>query len=386
MRVLFVTAGLQLGGAEHQLKLLAESMKKLGAQPQVLAVTSGGALARAYRDCGLEVHEISTGGALGISKLIRVIDLSQPSVIQGWMYRGNLAATLAAIVRRSAVPLVWGVRGGAPWRIAAQPSRLGPLLLSTSISFVPRAIVYNSLRSKQEHGVLGFPRAKAAVIPNIITPERWMDAAQVRHLTRQRLSLQPGTPVIGLVARWHKTKGHELFFSAIELIASRRPETRFLLAGEGIDERNAALCAAIERLSCRTHIRLLGARADIAEVTAALDVACCCSVSEGSPNSVAEALLAGVPVVSTDVGDAPELIGGFGEVVCSRAHCHFAEACERWMDLEPKRRSALAAEHAAKRAKLGGAEDVSLQYLSLYRELVTQNATRVNDTRDQIKR
>lgn len=388
VRVLFLTAGLQIGGAEHQLKLIAESMVGLGAEPQILAMTSGGPLADAYRECALDVHELPMEGFRGVQrnfrKLADAIDRARPDIIQGWMYRGNLAAALAKVVRRSSVPITWGIRDGAPWRIAVRPGRLGPLLLSTGIGSLPRAIVYNSSRSRREHEAIGFPRSKGFIIPNIVDAGRWAAAAQVRHATRQRLALAQETPVIGLVARWHKKKGHGLFLSAIELLACRRPEARFILVGAGTDKNNAALVTATERLSCRSKILLLGPRTDIAEVTAALDVACCCSIAEGSPNSVAEALLAGVPVVSTDVGNAPELVGGFGTIVSSRDPSQFAAACEQWMDLEPHKRSALAATHAVRHAKHASAEDIARQYLTLYRGLVEGTTARLADASNLI--
>ncbi len=363
-------------------------MAGLGAEPQILAVTSGGPLADAYRECALDVHELSMEGLRGVRrnfrKLADAVDRARPDIIQGWMYPGNLAAAFDTVFRRRTVPITWGIRAGAPWRTAVRPGRLGPLLLSTGIASLPRAIVYNSSRSRREHEAIGFPRSRGFVIPNIVDAGRWAAATQVRHATRQRLALAQETPVIGLVARWDKEKGHGLFLSAIELLACRRPEARFILVGAGTDKGNSALVTATERLSCRSKILLLGPRTDIAEVTAALDVACCCSIAEGSPNSVAEALLAGVPVVSTNVGNAPELIGGFGAIISSRNPSQFADACEQWMDLEPHKRSALAAAHAVRHAKHASAENIARQYLTLYRELVLRATASPDDASNLI--
>jgi glycosyltransferase involved in cell wall biosynthesis len=40
-----------------------------------------------------------------------------------------------------------------------------------------------------------------------------------------------------------------------------------------------------------------------------IDVYCCASIAEGTPNPVLEAMASGVPVVSTDVGIVPEVLG-----------------------------------------------------------------------------
>jgi glycosyltransferase involved in cell wall biosynthesis len=53
---------------------------------------------------------------------------------------------------------------------------------------------------------------------------------------------------------------------------------------------------------------LLGARTDVPEVLAALDVAVCASHWEGSPLSVMEYMASGLPIVATAVGGVPDLI------------------------------------------------------------------------------
>ena len=55
-------------------------------------------------------------------------------------------------------------------------------------------------------------------------------------------------------------------------------------------------------------VRLLGARDDVPDLLAALDVAVCCSDFEGGPLSVMEYMGAGLPVVATRVGGLPELV------------------------------------------------------------------------------
>jgi glycosyltransferase involved in cell wall biosynthesis len=55
-------------------------------------------------------------------------------------------------------------------------------------------------------------------------------------------------------------------------------------------------------------VHLLGRRADVPDILRALDVAVCCSNSEGSPLSVMEYMQAGLAVVATSVGGIPDLI------------------------------------------------------------------------------
>lgn len=71
----------------------------------------------------------------------------------------------------------------------------------------------------------------------------------------------------------------------------------------------------INRLT--VHDKKLKSQQQMAEWYAGLDVFLCTSISEGGPATVFEALAAGCPVVSTDVGDVPSVLtsGENGQVV-----------------------------------------------------------------------
>lgn len=90
------------------------------------------------------------------------------------------------------------------------------------------------------------------------------------------------------------------------LIAAARlvPECEVWIAGSG------SLRAALEEQARGTHIRFLGEQphARIPELLAAARALVLCSVQEGLPNVVLEALAHGRPVIATPVGAIPELI------------------------------------------------------------------------------
>ena len=96
-----------------------------------------------------------------------------------------------------------------------------------------------------------------------------------------------------------------LFLEAAARIAAERPETVFVVAGDG--ELRSMLEAEAAR-SLGERIRFLGWTQDLAALYAALDVVMSTSLSEGTPVALIEALAAARPVVATDVGGVSEVV------------------------------------------------------------------------------
>jgi glycosyltransferase involved in cell wall biosynthesis len=85
------------------------------------------------------------------------------------------------------------------------------------------------------------------------------------------------------------------------------PDLRVLLIGDGVEREN--LEALIARLGLGDVVTLLGIRRDIADILESTDIAVCCSDFEGGPLSVMEYMSAELPIIATDVGGLPELVG-----------------------------------------------------------------------------
>jgi glycosyltransferase involved in cell wall biosynthesis len=104
-------------------------------------------------------------------------------------------------------------------------------------------------------------------------------------------------------------KGHRYLVRAMAHI----PSWHVAIAGEG--PRQAALLALAQRLGVANRLHMLGQRDDVPRLLKSVDVVVHPSVEEGMGQSVAEALLAGARVVSTDAGGLPEVVGSWGIVV-----------------------------------------------------------------------
>lgn len=126
--------------------------------------------------------------------------------------------------------------------------------------------------------------------------------------SRQRLEFGLGsdTMVVLMVARaiWHK--GLVEYINAARMLRSRYSDVVFLLAGD-VDFGNPS-SATREFLLNVPHIRWLGPRTDIAELTAMCDVYVLPSYREGMPRTLLEAASMAKPIVTTDTVGCREVV------------------------------------------------------------------------------
>jgi len=143
---------------------------------------------------------------------------------------------------------------------------------------------------------------------------------------RAQLGIALEAPLVGALIRFAEEKDPDLWLDTAARIAEKRADFWFLLAGEGILYDHIVRRAAALGLADR--IILPGAISDVGLAYAAIDVVLLTSMVEGVPNVLVEAQAAGKPVVTTNVGGAPEALieGWTGCVVRRRSPEHLAEA------------------------------------------------------------
>jgi glycosyltransferase involved in cell wall biosynthesis len=129
---------------------------------------------------------------------------------------------------------------------------------------------------------------------------------RARAEARRAFGFDPETPVVTIVGRLTAIKQHELFLKVAHDVHAARPDVIFAIVGDG--ERRAELETMANSLGLGDRARFLGWRKDLATVYGAADACVLTSRNEGTPVAVIEALAAGLPVVSTDVGGVRDVV------------------------------------------------------------------------------
>jgi glycosyltransferase involved in cell wall biosynthesis len=227
----------------------------------------------------------------------------------------NVSAALVR-PRRFGAALVMGVRAS---RMALRHYDLATraaYAIEARLAQRADAVIANSQAGRDAAEARGFPAARIHVVANGIDAARFRPDAAERATWRQRLTIAPGAPVIGMVARFDPMKAHDVFLEAAARLHATRPDVRFILAGAGVHSSNPTIVDAIGRLGLGRSVTLVGEQAHVESLYPSFDIATLSSrFGEGFPNVLAEAMASELPCVATDVGDSRALIGATGRIV-----------------------------------------------------------------------
>jgi glycosyltransferase involved in cell wall biosynthesis len=147
-------------------------------------------------------------------------------------------------------------------------------------------------------------RFRRCVVPNGVEPA----SGAVRE-PRTLPAVPDGEVVLGMMARLDAIKDHVTLLHALVEVVRVVPGARLELAGSG--ESEAALRALAAKLGLREKVRFLGMVTDVNAVMWGWDIFAYAATSqEGFGNAVAEALMAGLPAVVSDVAPLREVCGG----------------------------------------------------------------------------
>lgn len=292
---------------------------------QLLGPSTGGirnhvtTLAAGLRTLGWNAPVLGPAGVLdGIGELDGVV-----AVPAGMSPTGLLAARQAVrpwrvddpVLHAHGLKAAWTLIGGRPSRpvvmtqhnvvldqSAGRSAELQRRLEREVLRRVDRVVAPTPQLAEALAGTVREDRIRV-VVPCFPRPVPTASRAEVRH----RLGLSDDTPVVVSVTRLHPQKDLTTLVAAWSGVVARVPEAQLVVVGEG--PARPEVEAAVAAAGLEGSVQLVGARPRAADELAAADVAVLTSVWEAIPIVLAEALLLGVPVVSTDVGMASDLMG-----------------------------------------------------------------------------
>ncbi len=297
--MLLLIPTLDRSGAEKQLALLATRLPRDQFDVHVVCLTRGGPYADMIREAGVQVTVLGKrvkGDPRALWKLKSFVKEQQPDILHCWLFAANAYGRLALPKPRPKV--VVSERCVDSWKSRWQ------LWLDRRLIARTDAIVANSQSVADFYEQQGVPQDLIHVIPNGIT------APSVAPLDRQQFlnerQLPSDAKLIACIGRLAKQKCVGDLLWGIQVLRQADPRAHLLVIGEG-PERDA-LIERSRQLECSGHVRFLGHREDADRILPLVDIYWLASSFEGMSNSLMEAMLAGVPVIASDIPPNRELI------------------------------------------------------------------------------
>jgi len=257
-RILFVTSGLNLGGAERQMLLLCQ-MLETQVDVQIISLELEGPLKEKYSKAFPEMYFLDKKNQLSqIIKVQRIVRIYKPDVVITWLYKADLIGGIASRLAGN-FPVVWSARNSA----LPHFSSFKRVILMLFSRLVPKWIIANGKPAYDFHKSIGYPTKKMQIIPNALAP--WTSSA----------------------------KGILEMIEILKLIPQGFPKIELSLIGQHSIE---SLKWEENNLYGGHIVQTLNSDSDLAEWFANLDLYVMSSTSwESQPNALIEAITIGCP-------------------------------------------------------------------------------------------
>ncbi|MEL6820709.1 MAG: glycosyltransferase [Calditrichota bacterium] len=210
----------------------------------------------------------------------------------------NKDTRLAGIARKFAGKNVLVGRNGLPILKNNLTYRLTYPWLASGI------IMPNNLIKHQYLEFGWVPEEMMRVVHNGISADKSIDYNHAE--TRKAHNIPMDAMIVGIFGRLVPQKQHKQFLEVAKGICEKRDDVRFIIAGDG-PLRDEIEAYAVS-LGIQDKVFMLGFQKEVMAFYTLCDIVIQTSEHEGLPNVVLEAMFAGKPVVSFDVGGTREMI------------------------------------------------------------------------------
>lgn len=300
LRIAAVMDAPGISGPGRQLAALAGQLENQGVEFLIVLFQRKGRPAPAYAGllelAGVRHVVLRESGPLDVTlpfRVARVLSAFRPDVVQSHIYR---ATALCALLR------VCGARW--PWvaffhgeTAENAKTRLYHAVDRRLLRLADRVVVMSDVEARR----LAASGLASCVLHNAVLPV-------AKGAEPTSLMITGARPRIGVVGRLSPEKGVDVFLAACALLRRNGVTVSAVIAGDGPERHTLeVLCSS---LGLSGHVKFLGNVDPIEPIYMEVDLLVIPSRSEGLPNVLLEALRADLPVVATNVGAVPEVIGG----------------------------------------------------------------------------
>ena len=289
-----------VGGAEEMVLNLVQHLPSRF-EPMVCCINQAGPIGEEIRKTGTPVSVLGLTPGLrhpwAVAGIRRYLRETQPTIVHTFLLTASLYGRLAAILE--GVPIVIGTEVNIYERKRPHHVLAERMLMAKTDRVIVSA---NSVRDFYVDQIHADPD-KIDVVYNAVDWKSIQPTESREHM-RASLGLGAGAKVAGMIARLTEQKGHRFLFEAMTTPALA--DLQLIVVGDG--DLRESLKSEADRLGIASRVHFLGARRDLGNLLAAMDVFVMPSLWEGLPLSLILAMGAAMPTVATAVAGIPEIV------------------------------------------------------------------------------
>ena len=300
-RVVYLAHAFHVGGAEEMVLNLVRHLPERF-EPAVVCINQAGSIGEEIRGTGVPFRVLGlTPGLLRPFDVMRLRDFlyeCEPDIVHTFLLTASLYGRFAAMLAR--VPIVVGTEVNIYEHKRPLHAMTERWLMRWTDTVVASAGAVRDFYVDQVKA----DRSKVEVIYNAVDWAQ-LQTTMTRDETRAAVGIPADAPVAGIIARLTEQKAHRVLFDALAQTPALSP-VHLMVVGDG--ELPDELEQQIASLGLSSRVHFVGARRDLGNVLAAIDVFVMPSLWEGLPLSLVLAMGAGLPVIATAVAGIPEVV------------------------------------------------------------------------------
>lgn len=316
-RILHIIPSLGRGGAEAMLVSLVANLTRFSVfEHVILSMLTTNEFQKELTEAGVKVYGLGLKSAKdaflpgSFFKLRKLVKQIQPSIIQGWMYHGNLAAYFCGHK-----PFLFSVHSSLDALENEKWLTNHIIKRSAFLSRKAHRVIYCSDYSRRQHISIGYSKNNSLFIPNGFNTSFFKPDPLAEKRIKEHFKISKDAVLFGQLARYHPIKNHKGLLESFSKVIRHYKEVRLLLVGSGCDEDNGELKNIIKQHGLKDHVLLLGMRKDVNSILPGLDALISPSFAEAFPIVLGEAMSCGILCIATDVGDSAKIVSNTGFII-----------------------------------------------------------------------
>jgi glycosyltransferase involved in cell wall biosynthesis len=305
VRVAIVIDTLKVGGAQKLVSDFALSAVDYGIEPTVICLHKDihPFMADSMKAAGVRIVELSSPSLLNVRRfasLVSFLRRERFDLIHTHLSYANTLGSLAGFILGYPVVASLHNTESDSRKRSVRVARLE----TTVLRFFARRIIAVG------YGVADAFHArvkdrKVDVIPNGI-PISSPIQREARLALRREITGDEDRVLLMAVGRFVPAKGYEDMIEAFALLHQSDPRCFLAIAGSG--SLFDGVRRKISQMQLDDSVSCLGVRSDVPQLLSASDIFVSSSHWEGLPVAILEAMMAGLPIVATAVGDIPKVV------------------------------------------------------------------------------